>query len=123
LPDSLQKFDFGEGRVRNGLPNFVQNTFNTITPEDNPNITCRENHTFSIYPNPAFDFIRIEILERCFTPKARLRIYNSPGQRINESRVDENTSNQINIQHLAFGIYFVALHGPGYRIVNKFMKK
>lgn len=118
----LTQFNFGEGRVQNGLPNFIENVFNNLTDRHNPNVPCSKNTLLSIIPNPANDYLQLQIPERCFEQQGLLNIYNALGQSLARYMVNDNVFS-IEVSHLASGIYFAALYMPKYKIVKKFMKE
>ena len=64
-----------------------------------------QNHTFKIYPVPAKDILTIEIPSN---NNARIEIYDSKGQLINQSKIQGSRQN-INIQILSKGIYLIKL--------------
>jgi hypothetical protein len=69
---------------------------------DNVNETVEVSNSFNIYPNPANDFINIEINDN-HNGNFNISIYNSLGIKVMETS-NENT---INIEDLPSGMYFI----------------
>jgi len=63
----------------------------------------RKESSFSIYPNPANNFISIDT---DVTAQVRVQILNYKGQVVKEESL-VNVSSQINVSDLTSGIYFV----------------
>jgi len=63
----------------------------------------RKESSFSIYPNPANNFISIDT---DVTAQVRVQILNYKGQVVKEESL-VNVSSQINVSDLSSGIYFV----------------
>ncbi len=75
-------------------------------------------NSFSIYPNPASDFITLSVFNRFFD---RVEIVDVLGSVVwYENKMN---SNRINIQNLKNGIYFLRLQIDGKIIAKKFLKQ
>lgn len=89
-----------------------------FTPTEASNITLGTSNVskknFSIYPNPASDFIQIESPENI----KEVNIYSASGQKVMTTQVDK-----INIQSLNTGIYFVEIKTSTTTTVHKIVKK
>ncbi|MEM1405930.1 MAG: T9SS type A sorting domain-containing protein [Bacteroidota bacterium] len=117
VPEPFEEDD----HISGGLPNLIQSTFNGITPNRNPNSPCNEASTFQLSPNPAKDFIKIGVLEKCFT-SYRLTIYRITGQKIVQYSIKNQDSGELPIYDLSSGIYLAVLEFENKRIVKKFYK-
>jgi hypothetical protein len=62
-----------------------------------------QNYTTKIYPNPASDYVKIELVN-----PSKITIMNLWGQNLIEVKGSEGV-NQINIAHLAKGLYFIQI--------------
>jgi len=74
---------------------------------------------FTISPNPATDQIAIDFGNK-FASNATIEIFDISGKRIRTESL--STSNTINIQHLAKGIYFLKLQNDDAGSAQKFIK-
>ena len=75
---------------------------------------------FNIFPNPAIDFININLPENT---KGIISIYNSSAQLILETNFEKNEiSKQINIAKLQSGLYIIKLQSAQNIGVHKFVK-
>ena len=103
------------------LPNFIQNTFNGLMPANNPNAPCNDEIGIDLYPNPAENYITLEVAERCFSAYT-LTFYNTTGQRLGEHFVDQQEFGPIDVQSFKRGLYFAVLEFADRRIVKRFVK-
>jgi len=77
-----------------------------------------EDASISIYPNPAFDYIEIDLVGE---EMQTISMYNDSGQMIFTNEVyDKKTS--INIEHLSAGVYFLVVKTKRGEIKRKFVK-
>lgn len=106
-------------RVSFGLPNFIQDVFNNITPSDNPNLPC-SFESFRIYPNPTSEYISVAIPERCFQP-FNVVISNSLGQEVTQFEITYRES-KMNIDFLAEGVYNAIIHFANSASTKRFIK-
>ena len=93
---------------------------NTITVS----VPCREENnavenTFSIFPNPVFNFITIET---DFATEKTLYITDAFGQIMQKIITSENIIN-IDLQNIASGIYFIKVEDGINSVTKKFMKQ
>jgi hypothetical protein len=105
-----------------GLPSFVQNIFNNITPEENFNSPCLESKDILVFPNPSDNFFQISIAKRCFEPY-NLTIYNVVGQVLQELRIDNALSQKIDVGSIAAGVYILSIQLPDQKLSKKFIKQ
>jgi len=117
----LKRFNFRDGAVTNGLPNFIENIFNGISASDNPNVLCTELELYQLFPNPTTATINITVSERCFTPYF-LTIYNLLGQSILTLWVNSQISDEVDISQLSTGTYYAVLNFSDKRIVKRLVK-
>ena len=118
---SLLTLDWPETRVGIDLPNFIQSTFKGLSPGDNPNAPCNDEIGIYLYPNPAENYITLEVAERCFSAYT-LTFYNTIGQRMGEHFVDQQEFGPIDVQSFKRGLYFAVLEFTDGRIVKRFVK-
>lgn len=117
----LQAINFEEGTVRNGLPCFIEEVFDDLTPTDNPNAPCQSELALKVYPNPTRATLTIEVTEHCFSPY-RLSIFNTLGQEVGAYVVSDPVSEPINVSYLATGIYIIVIEGHNLRLIQQFVK-
>ena len=110
-----------EQRTGIDLPNFIQSIFKNLTPADNPNVPCSEENSVFLKPNPAKDFIQIELTERCFQPYY-LTIYNILGQSTGRYFISDQKLTKIDLTHLNPGMYMLVIELPQQRMVKKILK-
>ena len=103
------------------LPNFIQNTFNGLTPTNNPNAPCNDSMGIDLYPNPAEDHIILEMAERCFS-EYTLTFYNAIGQFMGRHFVDQQEFGPIDVKSFKSGLYIAVLEFADGRIVKRFVK-
>ena len=118
---TLKFFDFGEGEVAPGLPNFIQSTFNLRVSEEEE-LPCNNDIAYSVFPNPVSDFFKISVQQDCFEPY-NFALYNSIGQLIREGFVFTRESNIIDVQSLSDGMYILHFSVVNRRIVKKIIKQ
>ncbi|MCG8389791.1 MAG: T9SS type A sorting domain-containing protein [Cytophagales bacterium] len=117
----LVSFNFRSGMVRNGLPNFIESTFNNLSPTNNPNAPCSDEIGIDLYPNPTGDYITLEVAERCFS-EYTLSFYNTIGQFMGQHLVDRQEFGPIEVKSFKSGLYFAVLEFADGRIVKRFIK-
>ena len=85
--------------------------------------TQEEKNTVDVkvFPNPASDFIQIEMTERGSIETAFCSIYNVNGQLLLEKKLT-SFQEKINIQHLLNGIYFLQIQTEEGVLSKKFIK-
>ncbi len=104
----LTRFDFNSAEAGPLLPNFLESTFDGLSPRDNPNVPCEVVGNFNIFPNPSTRFIQIEIEEECFSPY-RFELYNAKGILINQATVSDAMSDLVDMGQLSIGLYVIIL--------------
>ena len=86
------------------------------TSSDTTNINeLNSKNIFSVYPNPANDFIKILIYKNF---PATLKIYDLLGMEMLTQKFDKN-ENVINLSSLSAGIYFISISLPSQSFTNK----
>jgi hypothetical protein len=114
---NYRKFDFVDGAVGTGLPNFMDAYFNGIESAGE----CQDSLTVSVFPNPTNWIVNIYSLTGCTIPTTVV-VYNSVGQQVamfasNEAHAFIDTSSW------ASGMYILVLTtSNGQRIVHKVVK-
>lgn len=83
-----------------------------------------EEARFTIYPNPAHEYVTIEF-PNYLKHKSKLQIYNSTGQLVYENRIDKSTkTKRINLNGFKQGIYFFEIKDNyGFVGSGKFIKE
>lgn len=85
--------------------------------------TADKNLSLKIYPNPATDFLQIEIPE-VFDTNIQVKIFNSTGQLMKQSTLTNNTDIlEMNIQDLNTGFYFLEISDKNQKISEQFLVK
>lgn len=93
-------------------------TFFSTIQRNNLNLNDFNTTAISIYPNPATDFINIAIQNN--TVISDISIADMTGKIVLYQ--NKNTEN-INIQNLSSGLYFLSVYADGKKITTKFLKK
>lgn len=76
-------------------------------------IKIKQNE-FSVYPNPAIDFIQVSGVKKL----QKYTVYNTVGNQIAEGNISEN--GKINIHHFVSGVYFLKLeNGKSVQFIRK----
>jgi len=114
------KIDSIVSQTRNGLrqgrDEILEAAFNCNLSINNKNV---QNYNFSVFPNPAFDYLLIESIDN---KKLDFSIYNMVGQSIKTGKLENNNS-KINISSLNSGIYFIELKTDAITKTIKFVKR
>jgi translation elongation factor EF-1alpha len=79
-----------------------------------------ESENIKIYPNPAQDFINIEV-ENISTSDFNILIINNLGQVVQQDRLTQNVQ-QIPVNHLPKGIYTLQIRNEETVYVKRFVK-
>lgn len=79
------------------------------------------NTTVSFYPNPANEFLNID-LETTQTQNTLMRLYNLSGQLLTSSIIAEK-NNQVDLENYPSGTYFVQLIGEDWELTKKVVKE
>lgn len=95
----------------------------TIFADENLNMPSFDGELISFYPNPALDFIQIDVtgLNNAFT----IEISSLNGQRVFSKTYTNEVSETISlhVSHLKSGIYFMKITSGNKQIVKKLIKK
>jgi hypothetical protein len=92
---------------------FLKDAYDNIYEINNEN-----SMTFNVYPNPANDFINIEINNN-YDSNFKISIYNSLGIKV----IETSNENTINIEDLPSGMYFINVMTEKFSRTEKFMKR
>ncbi len=95
-----------------GCANYTNVGINDINYEDE----------FSVYPNPANDFLTIRFSYSLFSV-CDIKVYNMLGEEVYNSRTFIQKQTAIPVSHLTPGIYFLSLRYEGQMVTRKFVKK
>jgi hypothetical protein len=114
---NYRKFDFVNGAVGTGLPNFIDSYFNGLESIGE----CLDGLSVSVFPNPTTGIVNIYSLTGCTTP-TNIVVYNSLGQQVATFASNESHAS-IDASAWASGMYiFVLTTTYGQRIVHKILK-
>ena len=92
---------------------FLKDAYDNIYEINNEN-----SMTFNVYPNPANDFINIEINNN-YDSNFKISIYNSLGIKV----IETSNENTINIEDLPSGMYFINVMTEKFSRTEKVMKR
>lgn len=92
---------------------FLKDAYDNIYEINNEN-----SMTFNVYPNPANDFINIEINNN-YDSNFNISIYNSLGIKV----IETSNENTINIEDLPSGMYFINVMTENFSQTKKVMKR
>lgn len=93
----------------------------TLEKDESVNIEQKEtSELIHIYPNPVDDFLKIKILDT-FNKNTKLEIRNSIGQLVKEQPLTQNL-NQISVNDLLNGVYFIQVFHKNSLITKSFIK-
>jgi len=93
--------------VQSGLSTPISFTTTDCRGAGDGNITLSDNHTISIYPNPAVDYVEIKLTNEVEADV--IKIYNATGQiMINQNEINyDGAVYKTKVNHLSEGVYFV----------------
>ena len=101
-----QTFVFpGAGNTCCGLPNFLQSYFNNLQSKGPVAEPC-ESFAISPFPNPTTGSFQLQVPASCFTPY-QVILYNALGQRVFQQVVSTALSQNLKVNLLASGIYYL----------------
>jgi subtilisin family serine protease len=80
------------------------------------------NSSFSMYPNPAKEYIQLKINDADCTYKNAYKIYNTTGQVVLGGNLGGELSNLIYLHTLPQGMYYLSLHTQKGEITQRFIK-
>lgn len=117
----LQDFPLGLGKIDNtqGLPNFIQSSFNNLAPL--PIYDCN-NYEVVVYPNPTTNVFYIQYKWNCFEPYS-LRIISVTGQVLHATKIESTTLNAFSVAQLSPGLYLVEIISEQHKQVIKLLKR
>ncbi|UII27642.1 T9SS type A sorting domain-containing protein [Fulvivirga maritima] len=104
---TVKSLAWNENRVGLDLPNYIQATFQTLSPSDNPNIPCGTEASVQVNPNPTRGNIEITMNDACQAPY-QIIIYNNLGQKVYQYFIEEQKG-RIKTSDLATGAYYLVL--------------
>ena len=81
--------------------------------------TLLDDTEFLIYPNPAYDYVTVTILQYC--NNCRIEMTNTLGEIVQSSEFKAQ-SLQLDIHLLPTGVYFIMLHSDQMSVVKKLVK-
>jgi len=91
--------------------------FHLETPTPTTDIAV-EDHAFQIYPNPASDYLTLEIADETLEPK-RVSVFDLQGRELMRLPL---TGNRVDISELSNGLYFLQLESNSATEVRSFIK-
>lgn len=111
--------DYLIGNKRGGVSLYSMQNISS-PPTNNEETTTTSSLEFSLWPNPTNDILNIGI-EHSENKEMQLSIINALGQKLFSSIINGNK--QLNVSHLASGVYFVELNTGNKMIgIKKFIK-
>lgn len=114
---NLVDFDFGDGNVALGLPNFIQSYFNGLEPEGQEPVGCTPE-ALQVYPNPTGGNVRFGTAGDCdFNQRFDLMVVNVIGQQVVPLKEGVTAGQEVDISGLADGLYLFCLTFPDDRVV------
>lgn len=84
--------------------------------------TISDDFNINIFPNPATDFVNIEVNDLIIHSPIIIEVINTVGQVKQRLSIDNNNQIQVPVYHLPKGIYFLRMEIDGKIVVRKFMK-
>ena len=79
-----------------------------------------ENYTFSIYPNPSSDYVKITLPQ--LNETANIQVFDKLGK-MNFSDIANDLNNyKLDVSNFRSGVYFVTISTMNIRVSNKFIK-
>lgn len=117
---TVNQYNFIDGKVNIGLPNFLQSDFIELTPDANPNAPCPKS-VFELYPNPVSDYLTIKNNGDC-TNIFRLTMFDALGRFILLEEIYEH-ENIFNLSNLSSGMYLLKIESQQTSFVQKIIKK
>lgn len=115
-----KEFNFGNGNVALGLPNFIQSYFNGLEPINEPPPECVP--TVELYPNPTASLVKVNLKGDC-KQRFNLTIINSIGQEIIQEQKGLQIGAEMDLTKYADGLYLFMLIFPNQQhIVKKVVK-
>lgn len=115
-------FEFGEGEVRMGLPNFMQSYFNGLQPMTCLEETC-DDFPLKVFPNPSPGKFQIAMASACAAGAPfSLCIVNAIGQQVVPEQSGLQMPHEVDLTALADGMYLFIFSFPGHRVVKRVVK-
>ncbi len=111
--ETMQWFSSSEEWISNGRESYHYSAFSPTGIESDFEVS-----TIQIYPNPAHDFLKVEISSM---EKIEAEIYNIHGSLLQTETV--NSNDIIHIENLKPGVYLLKLKGGSEMQTQKFIKK
>ena len=79
-----------------------------------------ENFTFSIYPNPSSDYVKITLPQ--LNETANIQVFNMLGKMNFSDTSDDLNNYKLDVSNYRSGVYFVTISTMNIRVSNKFIK-
>jgi hypothetical protein len=103
---NYRQFDFGNGNVGTGLPNFIESYFNGVESSS----TCAENASLTFFPNPTPGTVNVQFLTGC-DPSLKITVLTLLGQLVTTIESNANETH-IDLSTLASGVYIFLVSTP-----------
>ncbi len=120
----LVEFNFGQAEVgiSNGLPNFIQSTFNNLEPREcQAEAECAAVEHI-LYPNPTTEGFQVRTEQRCFEPYV-ISLYTLSAQLLYQEKIDNNPSKFFSLKQFPIGLYLVEITFKNKKVVKKIIKQ
>lgn len=116
---TVKKFQFGDGKVNIGLPNFIQAIFKDLSPGENPNAPCGKE-AFRFFPNPVYDnMLNIKLTGLC-NDRYTLMFYDVLGRVVSTYEAQGDTN--LDLSTLAASAYIVRVSSHNSAFTVKLVK-
>ena len=109
---------FSYGEVEDYTVNITASK-NSLSSSMYAEILSHENPSFNIYPNPANDFVNINLPDN--SGNVHVTIYNMTGTVVRNISITNN-SNKINVSDIASGVYTVVINDGNKIVTEKLIK-
>lgn len=96
-----------------------QNGLGTITPITGLDI--KQNLSLSLYPNPVSDILTLNF--NAMFENADISILDLNGRTLQKQHISNTITNEIDVQQLKSGLYFLKINNKGLITITKFVKK
>ena len=95
--------------------------YGTVTVNDSSaSVGDHENYTFSIYPNPSSDFVKITFPQ--LNETANIQVFDMLGKMKFFDTSDDLNNYKLDLSNFRSGVYLVTISTKNIRVSNKFIK-
>ena len=95
--------------------------YGTVTVNDSSaSVGDYENYSFSIYPNPSSDYVKITLPQ--LNETANIQVFDMLGKMNFSDTSDDLNNYKLDVSNYRAGVYFVTISTNNIRVSNKFIK-